>query len=797
MWQFLRDIQYAFRVLRQSPGFGIAAVLTLALGIGANTAVFSLVNAVLLRPFPYPEPERLAFIWEDAPFFGLKDSPPAMGNYVDWRAQNRTFQEMGALERGAFRLTRGGEPELVRGSITTASLFRVLGAKPAIGREFRDDEDPPGGAKVVLVSDGLWRRRFGGDPSLVGKPIRLNEEQFTVVGVMPAGFEFPDNGNDLWVPVGAVFARSEFSNRDRHNLMVAGRLKAGVTLEQANEDIQAIARRLQQLYPRTNARVGAFVAPLREHFVAGVRRLLWILLAAVNFVLLIGCANIANLLLARGASRRKEIAVRAAMGAARARIVSQLLAESLLLAGAGAAAGLLLSIWSFQSLAKFIPNGISGAVSMDYRVLAFTAALSAATALLFGLAPALRASRLDLCEALKQSAGRSAVGGDGVRGLLVVSEVALAVVLLIGAGLLIRTYARLRGVDPGFRVENVLTVNTPVPFPRYRDAAKKRAFYEQTLARVRALPGVVSAGFINGVPVAFKGWVNSYLTEERPDLRLNANYRVVTSDYMRTMGIPLRQGRYLDTRDNAGAPLVALANETLASRFWPGQNAVGKRFRMGTSDPWITVAGVVGDVRQAGLDVPAKAEMYFPYEQQSVPPTSLVLRASGDPASLAAAVRREIHAVDPDVPVAAIRTMEEILDTEVSNRRLQTWLLGVFAGLALLLASLGVYGVLSYSVGRRTREIGLRLALGARPSDVLRSVLARGMLLAGLGVTIGLAAAFALTRLMSSLLYGVGATDPATFAGVSAVLLAVALVACSVPARRAARTDPMASLRHE
>ncbi len=799
--QLLRDLRYSWRTLGKNPVFTSVAVLTLALGIGANTVIFTLVNTVLLRPLPFPEPDRLVFVWEETNMFGLKDSVVSLANYADWRAQNHVFQQMGALESRAYRLTAGGEAIQVLGSTVTGSLFTTLGAKPALGRPFRDDEDQPGTPKVAILSDGLWRRAYGGDAGIVGKTISINDENYEVVGVMPRGFRFPNNDNELWTPIGTTYGAKEWSNRGRHNFLAAARLKPGVTLEQANQEIRAIAARLQRQYPQTNAKVGAFVARMRDHFVQDSRPMLWVLLGAVGFVLLIACANIANLLLARAANRRREIAIRMAVGAGRGRILRQLMAESLILAGAGAACGLALAFWGARFLERLVPTGIAAltSLSLDGRVLAYTVAISVAASLIFGLAPALRAVNAGLDSVLKQGGGRSAGGRRrGADRALVVVEVALAFVLAIGAGLMVQTFARLRGVDPGFRTKNILSARIAVR--RIPDAGKRAAFYENVLRRVTALPGVVSAGFSNGVPLAFKGNVNGFTIEGQPFVEgriVNANYRIITPDYMRTLAIPLREGRGIEPRDTAEAPPVVVINEAMRRKFWPNEDPVGKRIRFGNDEPWMAIVGIVADIRQAGLDAAPKAEMYLPAVQQPSTANWLAVRTQGDPANLAAAVRRAIHEVDASVPVADVQTMEEILDREVFQRRVQMTLLTAFAGLALLLASLGVYGVLAYLVGRRTQEIGIRVALGAAPGDLAREVVGEGVRLGVAGVAAGAVAALAVTHVLSKFLFGVTPTDPVTFVFVAALLLVVALAASYIPARRAMKIDPIVALRDE
>jgi predicted permease len=735
----------------------------------------------------------------------LKDSPVAVGNYVEWRAQNQVFDRMGALEWKSFRLTAAGGTEQVGGCVVTASLLETLGVPPALGRLFREDEDRPGTPNTVILAYGLWQREFGGDPGILGRMVEINDDKYQVAGVMPAGFRFPDSSIELWAPVGTSYQPGEFTNKGRHNAMVVGRLKPGMSVARANQDIGAIARRLEKVFPRTNERVGAFVAPLRDHFVADLRSLLLVLGGAVGFVLLIACANIANLLLSRASGRRREVAIRAALGASRGQVTRQLLAESLLLAVGGGACGLALAVWGVRLLAKMLPSGIAAmsAVTVDVRVLGFTLAVSLLTGLVFGLAPAVEMVRVDLHLTLKQGGGRHGTtpGSRQVQRGLVIAEVALAFVLAMGAALFLQSFARLRAMDPGFRTTNILTMRTVLSGRQYSDPVKRAAFYEQVLERVGALPGVISAGFTNGIPLVVKGNVNGSQIDGQvrlsPGTFSNANYRVVSPGYLQTIGITLREGRSLERRDSADAPPVALINQAMKRKFWPDESAIGKRFRFGPSRPWMTIVGVVGDIRQAGLDQAPRAEMYLAVAQAPETLTGLAIRTNGDPRGVAAAVRAEIRAVDQSVPITDLLTMEEVLDREVFQRRALMLLLAIFAAIALLLASLGIYGVLAYLVAQRTREIGIRMAMGARPRDVLLGVAGQGVGLSAVGIAVGASATLGMTKLVSTLLFGIAATDPATFAGVAVALLAVAAAASYVPARRALRVDPILALREE
>ena len=783
------------------------AVLTLALGVGANTAVFSLVNAVLLRPLPYEQPERLVLVWESAPFFNLHDSPVSPGNYGDWRARSRSFEEMGALEDRGFRLVGDGTPEVVQGGLTTASFFRVLRTRPALGRVFRDEEDRPGAAKVVLIGDSFWRRRFNADPGVIGKTLRLNDESHTVVGVLAAGTEPPSEYSgvigELWTPLGSAYVAEDLANRGRHSWMVTARLRTGVNLEQANAEMQAIGERLSREFPATydNAKVGSFVAPMREHFVRSSRATLLVLFGTVVFILLIACSNLANLLLTRAANRSKEVAVRVALGASLWQLARQFLLESLILCAAGSALGLALGTMTFQYLAHLAPGDVAGfkSLEVDWRVLAFTLMIAVLTAVTFGLAPVLQARRLDVAHSLKQSARSlsAAAGAKRLRAVLICSEVAAAVVLLIGAGLLIRTFASLRGVEVGFRTANILTMGLPAS--GQMDAAKSIAFQRDVLRRVTALPSVVSAGFTNHIPLAVKGDITGARAEGHDgDERFQCycNTRVVGPGYLQTMGIPLRRGRDIDERDVEGAPDVVLVNETLARKLWPKEDPVGRRLVF-LNDTAVTVVGVVGDIRQSGLDVATSPEFYVSALQVPFRPGSLAIHTKVDAGSLASAVRQAIWSVDPEQPITAMATMEEILEKEVLQRRVQTTLLAGFAGLALLLAAIGLYGVLAYLVSMQTPEIGLRMALGAAPANMVRQVVGQALSLTMTGVVAGVVAALALSSVMRSLLFGVTATDPLTYIGVAAALVLTTGAASYLPARRAMRVDPIVALREE
>jgi putative ABC transport system permease protein len=814
METLLKDLRYGFRMLAKKPAFTAVAVLALALGIGANTAIFSVVNTVLLKPLPFKDPDRLMMVWEDNTKLGFPKDTPAPANFVDWRDQNQVFEDMAAIASQTFNLTGVGEPEKLEGQRVSASFFPLLGVEPALGRSFLPEEDLPGAERVAIISNGLWQRRFGADPSIIGKPLTLNGQPHTVVGVLAKSFRFPDpfqsteEESAIWVPI--AFSSEEAGNRGGHYLLVYARSKPGVTVKQAQADMNTIAGRLQQQYPDTNTSVGAVVISLHEQVVGDIRPALLILLGAVAFVLLIACANVANLLLARAAARQKETSIRTALGATRSRLIGQFLTESVLLAGVGGIVGLVLAVVGMKLLVALMPASISQAkdINIDAKVLGFTFLVSALTGVVFGLAPALHASRPDMNESLKEGGkGTAGVARSRVRNLLVVIEVALALVLLICAGLLINSFLKLRSVDPGFNASNLLTMKVVLPRSKYPDAAKRTAFYNELLQRVESLPGVQSAGVITNLPLTFKGNSGGVTIEGRPEPAPDeipiVITRTVSPDYFRTMNIPVLTGRQFSPQDSPDSARVVIVSETTAQRFWPGEDALGKRIKMGgfnSDEPWLSVVGIVKDVRQFELDVDPKPQAYFPYTQMTysfLAPRDLVVRTAVDPLSLAAAARNEVWSIDKDQPVSNIATMEQILSNSVARQRFNMLLLAIFAAVALVLAAVGIYGVISYSVTQRTHEIGIRMALGATSSDVLRLVVGQGFKLVSIGVGIGLACAFILTRLMESLLFGVSATDPMTFAAISAVLVAVAMLASYIPARKATRVDPMVALRYE
>jgi len=800
-----QDMRFGLRVLFKNPGFTLVAVIALALGIGANTAIFTVVNAVLLRPLPYKDPEQLMMIWEDAAKVGFRHNVPSPANFLDWRNRSQLFAAMAATHRATFNLTGAGDPERIDGRRVSANLFSLLGVEPQLGRVFATEEDQPGSNHVVVLSDHLWRRRFAADKSIVGKTLSLNGEAFTVVGVMPARFEFPTRDDELWVPM--AFTTEEAADRGNHYLEVIGRAKPGITLQQLQAEMNMIAGGLQQQYPDTNSNVGVTVIPLHEDLVGDIKPALLMLLGAVGFVLLVACANVANLLLARAAVRQKEIAVRLALGASRWRLVRQFLTESLLLAAFGGICGLALSFTALTVLKGFIPEKIAQAnsITIDAKVLLFTLLISIVTGLIFGLAPAVQRSELN--DVLKE-AGREGSGerrGNRIRSLLVVAEVAVSLILLIGAGLLINSFMRLRNLDPGFRTDHLLTMSIVLPESKYPKRSARAAFYNAVLRRVEALPGVTSAGVTNWIPLVFQGDNVPISIEGRPNPvvseRPNAATRIINPHYFSALGIRLLKGRNFDDRDTVTSIPVSVISEEMARRFWPAEDPIGKRFTPGDPtrpDQWIQVIGVVNDIRQVELTAQPPPQMYLTYEQVGFfPPRYLVVNTDVEPESLVASVRQAVWEVDKDQPVSSIATMEEVLSVSIARQRFSMLLLAIFAAVALALAAVGIYGVMSYSVTQRTHEIGIRMALGAQTGAVLKLAVGYALKLVLAGVVIGLVVAFALTRIMSSLLFGVTPTDPTTFGLISLILLVVALVASYIPARRATKVDPVIALRYQ
>jgi putative ABC transport system permease protein len=801
MHTLLADLRYGARMLRQAPVFGAIAVVALALGIGANAAIFSMLDALVLRPLPYRGAERVVVVWEDVTFAGFPKNTPAPGNYFEWKKRNTVFTEVAATRGAAANLTADGAPEQVFGRRVTANLFSVLGVAPILGRTFTEQEERTN-PNLVILSYGLWQRRYAGDPAMVNRNILMNGVKVTVIGVMPREFVLLNREIDYWMPMN--FTPAEISDHGSHYLNVIARMKPGVPIEQARTEMSAIAKTLEAEFPG-NRRIGAVVVPIREQMLGNTRVAVWVLMSAAGCVLLIACANLAGLLLARAVARRREMAVRAALGAGRPRIVRQLLTEGLLLAGTGGMLGLLVARGGMELLGKLVPRAyLAQGVQLNAGLLAFTLAISLATGVLFSIVPALQLSGASLHDALRQG-GRSGTGSrTTMRDALIVLEVAMALVLLTGAGLMFKTMIKLRALDLGFRADHLLTMRTTLPAQLYREPGRRLAFYDRVTEGVRALPGVEGAAYISVLPFESTGNTQAYRVEGRefqPGESSDALLRCGSAEYLKVLGVKVTEGRLPDARDGAEAPAVIAINETLARRWWPNESALGHRIAMSARVPvWRTVVGVVKDVRERGYDIDLKAGVYIPFAQFPTTwavPESLVLRTKGDPGAMAGAVRRVISGVDPQQPVMAVRTMDELLDRSVEDRTQQMALLGAFAGLALLLASIGIYGVLSYLVTQRRREIGVRMALGATARGVVAMVMGRGLVLTGAGVALGLIGAAIGARAMKAMLYGVDAVDPATFAVVAAVLCGVAVVACSFPAMRAAKVDPIVVLRDE
>jgi putative ABC transport system permease protein len=812
-----KDVRYGLRSLAKTPGFTAVALAALGLGIGANTAIFTVVNAALLRPLEYPDSDRLVMIWQRNPSLqiGIDLLPSTAGNWERWRKRNHVFDDVAAFASRDVNLTGAGAAERFGAARVTASFFPVMGVKPHLGRTFLPGEDRAGAGNAVILSHRLWRQRFGSDPGILDRAITLNGQSYSVVGIMPAGFGFPKGAEtpayfqfgsqtDLWVPV--ALTQREIDNFSLAFAVVARR-KAGVPVRQAQAEMDVIMRRLEKEDPSNNKGFSARVIPLQENIVSAVRPALLAMMAAVAAVLLIACANLANLLLARAASRQKEVAIRAALGATRTQLARQFLTESMLLSFGGGCLGLALAYWGMMLLGATMPANVPrmNEARMDLAVVAFTFGISVLTGSAFGLAPAVQASCRDLNARLKEG-GRTSGGHphSGFRNFLVVAEVAIALVLLAAAGLLLKSFLKLHSVDPGFRPENVVALELTLPMASgaYTEAGRRAAFFGGLVERAAALPGVASAGAISHLPLGGGESIEGLSFEGRPAPPPTrpplADRRVATPEYFRTMGIPLLRGRGFTGQDRAGQPPVAIIDETMARRHWPGEDPLGKRFRnLSPKDPWITVAGIVRSVRHSDLAVESRPTYFLAHSQFESSHMTLVVRAASDPALLVAALRKQIWEMDKDQPVSKVTTLENLLSEAVAAPRFRSTLIGVFAALALALASIGIYGVMSHSVSQRTHEIGIRVALGAGARQVLGLVLARGMLLTGVGVASGLAAALGLTRLLSGLLYGVEPADPGTFTLVSILLAGVALLACYVPARRAMQVDPLTALRHE
>ncbi|HJR60186.1 MAG TPA: ABC transporter permease [Vicinamibacterales bacterium] len=795
----LQDLRYAFRMLGTAPGFTLVAVLTLALGIGANTAIFTVVNALLLRPLPYANPDRLVMVWQDfRGRGGPADEWASPGNYVDWSREKSLFENVAAISNWRPALTGGAETEPIPGEQVTHEYFEVLGVTPSLGRAFRADDDVPNAARVAIISDTLWKRRFGGDRSIIGRPIMLSGEPHEVIGVLPEGFRpiVASQTGEIWRPMrinritpsrGAIVYR------------VVGRLPEGLSIERAQAAASLLARQLEAAHPEHNDKVGFNVERLHDRVIGDIRPGLLALVGAVAFVLLIACANLANLLLARGSSRARELAVRLALGAARARVVRQLLTESIVLAAIGGGAGVLLGVWAVDALVSIAPASAPrvGEIGLDARVFVFAALITVATGVLFGLAPAVQSSRADVAHSLKDGGrGGIAVSGRAMRRGLIVAEVALALILLTGGGLLLQTFLRLQAADLGFDPRNVLVGFVNPPRVSYDTAAKHVAFYDQVYEKARALPGVQKAALVSVLPLGGDSDMN-FEIEGRPAPQAASEtpvtwYRLVTASYFDTMGMSIRHGRGFETREAAPSVVV---NESMARKFFPGEQAIGRRLRFNPDRPWFTIIGIVSDARVRGAREAARIETFVPYWQMPEPGMNVVLRTAGDPALLTSALRQSVASLDPNVPVQGITTLEAIVGDSIDQPKFFAMLAAGFAILALVLAAIGIYGVMAYVVAQRTTEIGVRMALGATQREVFRLVISDGLKLTGIGVALGVAGSILVARWLTTLLFGVTPGDPGTLAVTAAVLLLVAAAACFVPARRATRVDPMVALR--
>jgi predicted permease len=796
----LVDFRFAVRLLWRAPVFSVIAIFTLALGIGANTAIFSAVYGAILLPLPYQDPERVVMVWEDASFVSFPRNTPAPANYVDWKRLNRSFTDMAATRSQSANLTTDGPPEQVIGRAVTANFFTVLGVQPLLGRAFTDAEDRTGAA-VVVISYGLWQRRFAGDGGVLGKTIPMSGSMRTIIGVMPRRFVFRNRDVDYWVPI--HFSPEDAAQRNSHYLNVVARLSPAVSAETARTDMQAVARQLGKEYPQSNGRLGAVVVPIREDLLGDVHLELVVLMAAAGCVLLIACANLASLLLARSTNRRGELAIRASLGATTGQLVRQMTTEGIVLAIAGGVVGLAFAPLSMRLIEQLIPTSMPALdrVSVSGPVLLFTLALSVVTGMLFSLVPAFESARASLIAGLHH-AGRLALGRHRFGSAMVVVQVAVAMALLVSTALLLRTLTNLRGIDLGFKPDRVLTLRTTLPLEKYSDKARRVAFYERVLADVRALPGVENAGYVSTMPFQSIGNTRSYqydagLGEGEPT---DALFRVGTTTYLQTLGVEVVTGRLLDDRDGTDAPRAVVVNETLARRHWPNESAIGHRLSFSRPGPdaiWFTIVGVVKDVRERGYEREMKPGVYVSFAQSDGNPENLLVRVKGNPRALTTSIRRIVSAVDPEQPVAAVRTLEDLVDLDIADRRQQLTLLGAFAGLALILSGIGLYGLLAYNVSERRREIGVRMALGAQARTVIGAIVGRGLLLTMLGLAAGLAIAAIAGRTMQSLLYGVGAADPVAFAASAALFTIIALLASALPALRAARVDPMMALREE
>jgi putative ABC transport system permease protein len=815
---FIQDLRYGARMLMRNRGITLVAVLATAVGIAANTTIFSTVHSLILHPFNFANQDRLIVVWEQNLSVGNVRGSVAPGNFTDWRGQNRTCEQLVAIQQYSFDLTEGDQPERFPGCLVTEGFFDTLGVKAALGRTFLPEESEPGREHVVVLKNSFWRERFAADPDIVGKTLTLNQKAFLVIGVTPPDFNYPYHSGQMWAPL--VFDRKMQVDRGSHSLEVMGMLNPGISVKQAQEDMSAIALRAEQQFPETNSGRNAYVLSLTDDAVRGVAVAMPSLIGAAIFVLLIACANVANLLLARSTSRQKEIAIRLALGASRWRLIRQLLTESVLLAGLGGGLGLLISVWAIDGLSHGIPEDFARFIpgwdhfGMDRTVFAFTVIATVLTGVLFGLAPAWQAAKTNFNEALKDGGkGVPSTGArNGLRSALVVSEVALSLVLLIGAGLLIRSFAAMLRTDLGIRPENVLAMQVALPRDGYKEESQRRDFFARLLRRVESLPEVAEAGAINLVPISGMGdHSQTFQVVGQPPFPKGAQpfvqHRVATPGYFNAIGTALRRGRLFTDQDDAQAVPVVLVNETFARRFLPDLEPVGERLKMGDDEKkTLEIIGVVADVKNDDVEERPDPAVYLPYAQQPWGTMNLIIHTGHtghtehtkqEPTLVAASVRSEVRALDRNVPVSQIKTLLRMIDERMSPKRVMTWVLGVFAAAAVLLAAVGIYAVMSYAVAQRTHEIGVRLALGAQTRDVLTLVIRQGLKLTLIGVVIGLASAFAVTRALSFFLFGVTATDPLTFVGLSLLLTTVAVLACYVPARKAAKVDPMVALRYE
>src|SRR5262245_14542163 len=795
-------------MLLKKPGYTTVAALALALGIGANSAIFSVVNAILLKPLPFDDLDRIVTLWEKIPSQGVERNEASVANYLDWRAQSNSFENLAIYAWWSANLGGIEPPERVQGFHVTPNLLDTVGIKVALGRNFRPDEDQPGKENVVILTHGLWQRRFGGDPNVVGRTVNVNGVARTIIGVMPPEMIYP-RGGEILAPV--ALTPVTMSNRVSHYTRAVGRLKEGVSIGQAQADLDAIARRLEQQYPNTNTGRGVGVLPILKDTVRLYEAATWMMMAAVAFVLLIACANVANLTLACATGRMKEIALRLALGASRGRIIRQLLTESVILAIMGGAVGILLAVWGVDAIKAGMPEEAPAMIpgynqlGVNWSVVVFTLIVSVATGILFGLAPAIQASMPDLNEILKEGAGKtSGVGRHRLRAALVVGEISLSLVLLAGAGLLMKNFLAIFRINPGFNPNNVLTMGITLPTAKYREEAQLRAFYDELMRRARSLPGVESAALINHLPLGGSNSSTSFLVEGAPDpppgQDFDARYRVCTSDYFKTMGIPVVGGRSFTEADTADSRRVVIVNETLAKRFWPNGDAVGKHIRFtGSPDrnPWMEVIGVAGDVKH-DMVTPITPDFYLPLAQDTWDSMVLVARTQTPPLAFVRPIRGEIQAIDRDQPVFNVYSMAQVRDRSIGHFWLLGAMMSVFGVFALILAATGIYGVMAYAVSQRTREIGVRMALGAQGADILKLlVIGQGMRMTAIGIVIGLAGAIGLAQAMRGMLFGVNPTDWAPFTGVTLLMAGVSLLACYIPARRAAKVDPMVALRYE